>query len=334
MLFTLGFGRTRAGRFLIGCMDVLVTLCSRLSAAVLLIGGIPVMGVLYLLHLATNRDGGPFLYKGVRLGKDKRPLTIYKIRTLVVNAERQLNGRLHSGDAAMETPMGGFLRKTRLDELPQLFNVLRGEMAFVGPRPERPSVYESVCKDIPGYDRRFSVKPGLTGLSQFLTPHGTSKRLRTRIDAMLLRKMRNPCWRVYLLAWTGLSVILKVVREGARGLKGLVFHQAPPPIMLRAFEPGHRRGHATLLQALHVTRDSISLVSEGAMQQGQILYLQMFRRYRHRMRSARCRCVVMGMEDHHHHAADKIPAYHVRYEPISEHHEYRLERYILQLTVA
>lgn len=334
MMFTLGFGRTWTGRLLMGCMDVLVNICSRLSAAVLLIAGIPVMGVLFLLHLATNRDGGPFLYKGVRLGKGKRLLTIYKIRSLVVNAESQLQGKLHEGDSAMQTPMGGFLRKTRLDELPQLFNVLRGEMAFVGPRPERPSVYESVCKDIPGYDMRFMVKPGLTGLSQFLTPHGTSKRLRTKIDAMLLRKMRNPFWRVYLLAWTGVCVMLKVASEGAIGLKGLVRQYAPPPIMLRSFDPGHRPGHVTLLQALEVTQDRISLISESAMHQGQVVYLQMFRRHGQRMRSARCRGVVTGMDDSQLNAGRRHPAYVVQYEPLSEHHEYRLERYILQLTVA
>lgn len=72
MMFTLRFGLTWTGRLLIGCMNGLVNICSRLSAAVLLIAGIPVMGVLFLLHLATNRDGGPFLYKGLRLGKDKR----------------------------------------------------------------------------------------------------------------------------------------------------------------------------------------------------------------------------------------------------------------------
>lgn len=330
MLFTLGFGRTWAGRFLIGCMDVLVGTCSRLSAAVLLIAGIPVMGVLYLLHLATNRDGGPFLYKGVRLGKDKQPLTIYKIRTLVVNAESQLQGRLHTGEAAMETPMGGFLRKTRLDELPQLFNVLRGEMAFVGPRPERPSVYESVCKDIPGYDRRFMVKPGLTGLSQFLTPHGAPKRLRTKIDAILLKKMRNPFWRVYLLLWTIMGVAVKVTRECVCVLRKRVFSDNPLPVLLGAFDQGHRREHVTLLQLRQLNRSRMAITSEGGMQHGQVLYLRLYRRYRRKLRSASCRAVVIGKGSNR----GSDGTYTVQYEPLSPRHEYLLERYILRMTLA
>lgn len=332
-MITIGLCRTLPGRVLIACMDVVVSLSSRLTAAVLLVAAVPLMAVLYVLHKVLDRDGGPFLYKGARLGRDKRFFHIYKIRTLVVNAEDQLKGRLHKGGGNMETPMGAFLRKTRLDELPQLWNVLRGEMAFVGPRPERLSVYESVCKDIPGYDARFLVKPGVTGLSQFLTPHGTSKRLRAKIDAVLLRKMRNPFWRVYILAWTGFGVMMKVTGEGLRCLKRLVRRDMRPPVTLRSFDLCHNREHVTLLELEHINRDSISFKSERSMQQGQVVYLQMFRRYKRKLRSARCRGVVTGSNNNEI-PASRVHAYTVQYEPLSERHEYLLERYILQLTVA
>jgi len=333
VMFSVGVGRTRLGRFLLACMDQIVGLCSRLMAAVLLLAATPVLAGLYMLHKVLDRDGGPFLYKGARLGLGKRVFHIYKIRTLVVNAEAHLQGRLHKDGENMETPMGGFLRKTRLDELPQLWNVLRGDMAFVGPRPERQCVYESFCRDIPGYDARFAVKPGVTGLSQFLTPHGTSKRLRARIDAILLRKMNNPFWRVYILAWTVVGVIGKLIGEAGRYLRQLMRRDARSEVILRLFDPQYNRDHVTLLEAMDVGKGNLSLKSENALQQGQVVHLRMFRRHNRKMRSARCRGVVTGVVDSMLSPSQKN-AYTVRYEPLSQRHEYMLERYILQATVA
>jgi len=333
VIFSVGVGRTRPGRIVLASMDVVVGLCSRLTAAVLLLAATPVLAGLYILHKVLDRDGGPFLYKGARLGLGKRFFHIYKIRTLVVNAEAQLQGRLHKDGENMETPMGGFLRKTRLDELPQLWNVLRGDMAFVGPRPERQCVYESFCRDIPGYDARFAVKPGVTGLSQFLTPHGTSKRLRTRIDAILLRKMNNPFWRVYILAWTGGGVVGKVAGEAGRYMKRFLRREEQSEVMLRLFDPHYNRDHLTLIKTMHLDNGNMSMRSESPMQQGQVVHFRMFRRHKRKVRSARCRGVVTGVVN------SMSPAfcgstYTVKYEPLSQRHEYMLERYILQATVA
>jgi len=127
-------------------------------------------------------DGGGILYCSRRLGREKKPYDMYKFRSLRSDADRIVGAELLNERHKLETPIGSFLRDTRLDELPQLINVLKGDMDLIGPRPERPEIYERFCKDIKGYDLRFQVRPGLIGYAQVFTPHGTPKRLRSLID--------------------------------------------------------------------------------------------------------------------------------------------------------
>lgn len=199
-------------------VDAVMNSIDRMIALAVLIVTSPLLAIIFVLHRTLEKDGGPFLYRGERVGKNGKRFTIFKVRTLVVDAEKQLHGKLHGSDTDkhLELRMGPFLRETRLDELPQMINVLKGDMALVGPRPERPSVYKSLCKDIPGYHRRFSVLPGVTGLSQFLTPHGTAKRMRARVDMLLVRKMKRPVWRVYLVAWTGYAIARKLMLKAVK----------------------------------------------------------------------------------------------------------------------
>jgi lipopolysaccharide/colanic/teichoic acid biosynthesis glycosyltransferase len=162
---------------------------SALFALALLVLGSP----LFLLTglLVFLGDGRPILYRGLRLGKDRRPFTIYKFRTLRVGAQNVIGGKLLSqlpGQRALIIRFGGFLRDTRLDELPQLINIIKGDLNFIGQRPLRHEVYESHCWDIPGYDRCFSTKPGLVGPSQIFTPHCSPKRLRSLLDAQSLKR--------------------------------------------------------------------------------------------------------------------------------------------------
>jgi lipopolysaccharide/colanic/teichoic acid biosynthesis glycosyltransferase len=116
---------------------------------------------------------GPVLYTQARLGWQGRRFTIYKLRTMVHNCE-SLTGPCWSlpGDLRV-TPVGRFLRKSHLDELPQLINVLRGDMSLVGPRPERPEFVPSLEQAIPRYRERSRVRPGVTGVAQVQAPHPT-----------------------------------------------------------------------------------------------------------------------------------------------------------------
>ena len=133
-------------------------------ASFLIVLAAPVfLGVALLVLVA---DGRPVLYRGRRLGRNKRPFTMYKFRTLTRGASAALKGQLHSSQHSLEIPCGPFFRDTRLDELPQLWNVLRGEMSLVGPRPERPCFVEDLKQEIPRYALRHKMKAGMTGWAQ------------------------------------------------------------------------------------------------------------------------------------------------------------------------
>ena len=122
---------------------------------------------------------------------------IYKIRTLATKAESDFANKILSPDSNLELTFGRFLRETRLDELPQLLNILKGDMNILGPRPIRKTIYEKNCKKIKNYGCRFVVKPGLLGLSQILNPHSAPKRIRAVIDQNFVLKIReNPLFMI------------------------------------------------------------------------------------------------------------------------------------------
>jgi lipopolysaccharide/colanic/teichoic acid biosynthesis glycosyltransferase len=127
-------------------------------------------------------DNGEVFYCAPRMGKNKRLFLMWKFRTLKPNANQITADRILTPHLRLETPIGRFLRETRLDEIPQFINILRGDMGFFGPRPIRPEVYDSQCRDLPDYEKRFLVRPGLLGYSQLFTPHSTPKRIRSLLD--------------------------------------------------------------------------------------------------------------------------------------------------------
>jgi len=136
-----------------------------------LIGFFILAPFLWIVNLFVNK--GSFFYTQERVGKNGVPFTIYKMRTMVQNAEQ--NGAVFAttNDSRI-TPFGKFLRKTRLDELPQFINVLNGDMAIIGPRPERPVFVEQIANAIPLYQTRHVIKPGLTGWAQVNYPYGSN----------------------------------------------------------------------------------------------------------------------------------------------------------------
>ncbi|MBV2167562.1 MAG: exopolysaccharide biosynthesis polyprenyl glycosylphosphotransferase [Bdellovibrio sp.] len=131
----------------------------------------PVM--LFVACAIYLESSGPIIYKQVRTGKDGRLFTIYKFRSMVNNAEKNGAQWAQANDSRM-TRIGRFLRLTRLDELPQLFNVFKGDMSFIGPRPERPEFNEMLAPLIPYYNLRQLVRPGITGWAQVCYPYGAS----------------------------------------------------------------------------------------------------------------------------------------------------------------
>jgi lipopolysaccharide/colanic/teichoic acid biosynthesis glycosyltransferase len=166
------------------------TILERIAALCLLLVMGPVILSLALLVRLTSR--GPAFYRQTRLGRGGLPFTIYKLRTMVDRCESLTGPRWSLPGDPRVTGLGRFLRKTHLDELPQLLNVLRGEMSLIGPRPERPEFLAELEQACPRYRERLAVRPGVTGLAQVQLPADTSVdsvRLKLAYDLYYIRHL-------------------------------------------------------------------------------------------------------------------------------------------------
>lgn len=139
-----------------------------LIAGIVLLLASPILALFALAIRLTS--GRPILYRGARVGQAGRVYEMYKFRTLRADAESRLSPfygpELSVRTRAEQTRLGAVMRVTQLDELPQLFNVVKGDMSIVGPRPIRPVFFEKLCEDIPAYWQRLVLRPGLTGFAQ------------------------------------------------------------------------------------------------------------------------------------------------------------------------
>ena len=203
-----------------GGVDVaLRTLDVVLSLLFLVLAAIP-MAAIALAILATS--GGPILYRGTRVGRGGVFYTMLKFRTLRPGAEERLGAYL--GDELVfhtreeRTTVGRWLRATQLDELPQLLNVLRGDMSLVGPRPIRPIFFDELASELPAYWQRLVVRPGLTGFAQVRRGYETSMAEKLAHD---LEWIADRSVGLYLrtLAVTGFRVLRQSVRGAVRPTK-------------------------------------------------------------------------------------------------------------------
>ena len=133
-------------------------------------------------------DGGTIFYKQFRLTKDGKQFAIYKFRSMVMNAESKTGAVFASIDDDRITSVGKVIRKLRIDELPQMINILKGDMSFVGPRPERIEIYDEITKTMPEFDYRLCVKAGLTGYAQIYGKYNTTLRDKLLLDLYYIEK--------------------------------------------------------------------------------------------------------------------------------------------------
>jgi lipopolysaccharide/colanic/teichoic acid biosynthesis glycosyltransferase len=166
----------------------------------------PVIMIGAALVKLTSR--GPAFYSQIRVGMDGKLFTIYKLRTMVHNCEKMSGPRWSTPGDTRVTPIGRFLRQSHLDELPQLWNVLVGQMSLIGPRPERPEFVPALAKQIPHYRDRLLIRPGITGLAQVQLAPDTdldSVRRKLAFDLYYVRQM-GPWLDWKILACTALKV--------------------------------------------------------------------------------------------------------------------------------
>lgn len=184
-----------------------VDLIASISLGLLLLPFIP------LIIWAIKWDSeGPALYSQVRLGEGGRRFRIYKFRSMYTDAEAR-GAQFATQNDARITAFGRFMRKTRIDELPQIWNVLRGDMSIVGPRPERPEHIERIKQAIPEFTLRTAVKPGLTGWAQVSFRYaGTVEELRTKLEYDLY-------YIQYASIWMEIRILLRTIKVvlGSKG---------------------------------------------------------------------------------------------------------------------
>lgn len=188
-------------------------LLDMIGAVVALVVFAPVMLLCALLIKVWDPEG-PVLYTQVRVGLNGRLFTIYKMRTMYMDAEAHGHAVRAGEDDPRIIPVCRWMRRSHVDELPQLINILRGEMSLVGPRPERPELFESLCQELPDFERRLEVKPGLTGLAQVKNGYDTDSESVRRKLQYDLEYIENMSLRMeFKLLF---STVSKFRDEGAR----------------------------------------------------------------------------------------------------------------------
>lgn len=199
------FARRRFAEFKRG-FDILMALIGlTLSAPVLLVCSL-------IIKFGSQ---GPILYRQTRVGINGRLFDVLKLRTMVADAEIQTGPVWAKENDPRVTPFGNFLRKSRIDEIPQLVNVLKGEMSVIGPRPERPEFVDMLTREIPDYQKRLAVRPGITGLAQIRQSYDSTirdVRKKVKLDLLYIKRM---CFLTDLRILLN-TVVVVLTARGAR----------------------------------------------------------------------------------------------------------------------
>ncbi len=201
LIFSSGLGPNRQ-------VLALQSLYSSILAAMLLALALPVLLLAVALVKLTSR--GPAVYQQKRVGKDGKVFTLYKLRSMYIDAESRTGAVWAQKNDPRITPVGRFLRRYRVDEIPQLLNVIKGEMAIVGPRPERPEFVDELAEKIPFYRQRHAVRPGITGWAQIKYKYGdniedTMRKL--EYDLYYIKHL-NPAIDAYVMFHTVKVIVL------------------------------------------------------------------------------------------------------------------------------
>lgn len=287
---------------------------------------LPLIGII-ALGLAVTQGPRNIFYFGPRIGKDQRPFYIIKFKTLRDEAAVLTQDRVLPANSRMETLLGKPLRETRLDELPQLFNVLRGEMNMLGPRPVRHAIAEQARAQIANYDVRFTVKPGLIGYTQALMPHSADKAIRARVNALLCRRPVDLVQEVVFIVLTGMAVLRWVGRVAARMLGGLFGRPDD-----RAPHRGEVRFEAPdladiPLELVHISDETLRVVTSRplALSKGpHELVLRRGYRLCNRAKTARCSAILLSSEE----LGDRW-CHTLRYGTASPLQRYLIERHFI-----
>ncbi len=313
--------------------------------------GLIVIVILYIAHLLVDkRPFAPFFYSGQRLGRNRKPFPMYKIRTLQIDPEFESGGKNPEPGSGRELKTGKFLRQSRLDELPQLWNVIRGDMNLVGPRPWRelrPAVSEQLNRENFSYEKCFQVKPGLTGYSQFLTPSDTPVRIRFAIDNYWVAKGRHLGRDLFLVGWTIWVVFRKAVKALARRAltRWMIFKNRGHGIEERKMVR-YRSKHIwiqltnvdfsdrdqPMIKIYDINPRAVSFISSRELTPKETLYFYLVgcKECETEIRKkARCGGYVYKS-----YPAQSGTRYVVFYEPVSPRHRYLVDHYVLHETVA